>query len=492
MSNWSRLRRSIAMLLVIAMATVAAAEAPSVPREFRAAWVATVANIDWPTRNDLGATEQQQEFLRIIAVAKRLKLNALVLQVRPAADAMYRSELEPWSEYLTGTMGKSPEPEYDPLAFAVAECHRAGIELHAWFNPYRAGHPTGKSAARALHVSRKMPEVVRTYGKYQWLDPAEPKAVEHSLAVIADVVRRYDIDGVHLDDYFYPYPIQDDDGNEVPFPDEAAWATFSSMHPDVTRSDWRRSHVNAFIRRLYEQTKGAKPWVKVGISPFGIWRPGNPESIKGFDAYEKLYADARKWLAEGWLDYAAPQLYWTIKSPGQSYPVLLDWWATQNIKGRHLWPGNYASRLGFEKPWPKEELLQQIEITRTHEQASGNIHFSMKAFVLDYAVIAKDLEEGPYDSVALPPASPWLGSDRPSKPRFEKMIPRKGMLECKPIGDSKRVWQYVVQTRVGDQWETDIVGLHNGTLRIANNTDADEVRVSAVSRTGFLSEAILP
>ena len=320
---------------------------PELPREFRGAWVATVANIDWPSKPGLPVDEQQQEMIKLLDLARDLHLNAIILQVRPAADALYGSNLEPWSQYLTGIMGQAPEPLYDPLQFAVEQAHQRGLELHAWFNPYRARHASAHGEVANNHISRTHPEIVRQYGGYLWLDPGEPSATEHTRQVVLDVVRRYDIDGVHFDDYFYPYPVTDEGGQEVPFPDDASWERRKDR--ELSRDDWRRDNVSRFIQSLYADIKSAKPWVKFGISPFGIWRPGQPPSITGFDAYAKLYADAKLWQEQGWLDYLTPQLYWKIDSAGQSYPVLLEWWYEHNARDRHLWPGNFTSRLAQQQ-----------------------------------------------------------------------------------------------------------------------------------------------
>ena len=360
--NSARLSPAVAVTCC-ALSFVSAAEPPKPPREFRAAWVATVANIDWPGQPGLPVADQQRELAGLFDRAVELNLNAIIFQIRPAADALYKSDLEPWSPYLTGKMGAPPQPLYDPLEFAVAAAHQRGLELHVWFNPYRALHKSFKGDVSPNHISKTHPDYVRRYDGYLWLDPGHPRAMRHSLNVIMDVVRRYDVDGVHLDDYFYPYPITDDRGNEVPFPDEATW---QSAATEIARDDWRRENVNRLIEGMYREVKATKPWVKVGISPFGIWRPGHPEGIRGFDAYAKLYADARKWLQDGWVDYITPQLYWTIDSEGQSYPKLLSWWHEQNVLHRHLWPGNFASRVGMqgERAWPANEIVRQIEVTR--------------------------------------------------------------------------------------------------------------------------------
>jgi uncharacterized lipoprotein YddW (UPF0748 family) len=272
---------------------------PPVAREFRGVWVASVANIDWPSKPGLSAFEQQSELLAILDRAKALRLNAVMLQVRPAGDALYASPYEPWSAYLTGLEGRAPEPYYDPLTFAVAAAHERGLELHAWFNPYRARHASAFSPSAKTHISEAHPELVRRYGKYLWMDPGEPKVLQQSLRVILDVVKRYDVDGIHIDDYFYPYPEVGADSVEVPFPDSSSYRAYRARGGRLARNDWRRHNVDTLVQLLYARTKALKPWVKVGISPFGIWRPGYPAQIKGFDSYDKLYGDSRRWLREG-------------------------------------------------------------------------------------------------------------------------------------------------------------------------------------------------
>jgi uncharacterized lipoprotein YddW (UPF0748 family) len=230
-------------------------------REFRGAWVATVANKDWPSKPGLSTAQQKAELLAILDRAALLKLNAIVFQVRPQCDAMYASPIEPWSEYLTGTMGRAPQPFYDPLAFAVEEAHNRGLELHAWFNPYRALHDSSRSPVATNHISKTRPDLVRKYGKYLWLDPGDPDVQIRSLRVVMDVVKRYDIDAVHFDDYFYP-----DKESPLDFPDGATWRKFGADGP-LNRADWRRENVNTFVQRVYESVHAAKPWVKSDTNP---------------------------------------------------------------------------------------------------------------------------------------------------------------------------------------------------------------------------------
>ncbi|MCX5762893.1 MAG: family 10 glycosylhydrolase, partial [Gemmatimonadetes bacterium] len=277
-------------------------------REFRGVWVASVSNIDWPSKPGLPTADQKAELLALLDRAQAEHLNAVILQVRPAADALYKSSIEPWSEYLTGTQGRAPVPAWDPLAFAVDEAHRRGLELHAWFNPYRARHPSAKGALSKRHIARTSPALVKKYGTQLWMDPGESAVRARTVRVVLDVVTRYDIDGVHLDDYFYPYKEKTTRGT-TEFLDDRSWKKYVKAKGKLSRDDWRRENVNVLVHQLYDRIHLAKPWVKFGISPFGIWRPGNPEQIKGFDAYEQLYADSKLWLEKGWVDYFTPQLY---------------------------------------------------------------------------------------------------------------------------------------------------------------------------------------
>jgi uncharacterized lipoprotein YddW (UPF0748 family) len=465
---------------------------PPVEREFRAAWLATVQNIDWPSRPGLSAERQRRELIAILDKAVELNLNTIILQIRPSADAFYPSRLEPWSEYLTGTMGQPPEPFYDPLEFAVDEAHRRGLQLHVWFNPYRVRAPGAKSRASSDHASRAHPEIVRQYGDYLWFDPGEPAAADHFIAVLTDVVKRYDVDGVHIDDYFYPYQVNDDAGNVVPFSDDASYERSVDAGETLSRHDWRRQNVDRLIERMYAEVKREKPWVLVGISPFGIWRPGHPEGISGLDQYATLYADVRKWQHEGWLDYLTPQLYWRIDSKGQSYPKLLAWWHEQNLKRRHLWPGNFTSRIR-RRPgtpesrdvWPAHEILRQIDATRNQEGATGNIHFSMKALMRNYDGIADKLKAGPYAKPALVPESSWLGDEMPPAPNVVARRTNDSIaLEMKlPSGTSP--WLWVVRVRSGDgDWSTAMVpgGQNHHAVTVPPGTTEHNVAVSAVTR----------
>lgn len=472
--------------IVVAFHSVYAADAPpQVPREFRCVWVATVANIDWPSEPGLPVERQKAELIAILDRAAELNLNAVVFQVRPAADAFYASELEPWSAFLTGTQGQAPEPFYDPLGFAVEESHRRGLELHAWFNPYRAFHPSAKGELAANHLSRTHPELVKQYGRYLWMDPGEKRVQDHSLAVVTDIVRRYDVDGVHLDDYFYPYKEKDAAGNVIDFPDEPSYSRYRESGGTLDRDDWRRQNVDEFIRRLYNETKAIKPWVKVGLSPFGIWRPGYPPQIEGFDAYAELYADSRKWLREGWCDYFTPQLYWPVGQTPQDYRVLQRWWVEQNRHDRHIWPGLFTSRVGdSNRNWDAAEIAKQIKATREQPGATGNIHFSMKAIMQERPGLIEVLKEL-YAEPALVPASPWLDDTAPGNPTVQ--FDEASRVASWTPAEGEKPSRWIVQMRSGDSWTTRIMPANID--RTVVPPDADACQVRAVSRTGIEGES---
>jgi len=508
----NRTRIAIALLLslspcpnLIAASYEAASLTPPAPqREFRAGWVATVGNIDWPSRKTLSTAEQKSELLNILDGAAKLKMNAIIFQVRPACDAMYASKLEPWSEYLTGTMGKPPEPFYDPLAFAIAEAHKRGLELHAWFNPYRAVHSNAKSPIAATHISKTRPQLVRRYGQYLWLDPGEREVQDYSLSVVLDVVKRYDVDGVHFDDYFYPYK-ESANGSELDFPDETSWKKFGAGGK-LERDDWRRENVNTFIERVYKGIKAAKPCVKFGVSPFGIWRPGYPAQIKGFDAYDSLYADSRKWLREGWVDYFAPQLYWSIAAKEQSFPVLLDWWDDQNPKKRHIWPGIDTTKMRgrdgavafttqtsvrtnssrTRTSWQPQEIISQIALAQKQPVSAGHIHWNMRS-LLRSTELQTALEHGPYAEPALVPACKWLDATAPAKPQLKIAALGSSSVKLAWEGNSTeatRLW--VLQLKQNGRWTTRILSRETHS-QILDDGLAEAISLSALDRVGNLS-----
>ena len=343
----------------------------TVPNEFRAVWVASVANISWPSQPGLDSEKQKEEAIQIIENAKKGNLNTIILQVRPQSDALYESKIEPWSYFLTGESGVPPSPYYDPLSFWIEECHKRGIKLHAWLNPYRASHPTNKSINETSSINRYSDIALELKNGYWWYDPSLEQVKKLSLDVVRDIVSRYNVDGIHFDDYFYPYPSYND--NEE-FPDHISWENSKKSILINDRKNWRRKSVNTFIKSVYKEIKKMKPEVLFGISPFGIWRPGNPKSATTtFDQYDMLFADARKWIRRGWADYFSPQLYWTIANEKYSFPVMLDWWESNNKKNRYLWPGIRLSNYKGEEQIM--EVSNQIMIMRSIVKKNPGIVF---------------------------------------------------------------------------------------------------------------------
>jgi len=460
---------------------------PPAPREFRAAWVATVANIDWPSQPGLSPEAQRAEMATLLDRARDLGLNAIVLQVRPATDAIYPSPLEPWSEFLTGEQGRAPQPAWDPLATWIREAHRRGIELHAWFNPYRAWHSAAKGAPSAQHLSATRPEIVRRYGDMMWLDPGEPAAAAHTLAVVADVLRRYDVDGIHIDDYFYPYPVPlPGGGGDQPFPDEPSWTRYVQGGGTLSRDDWRRDNVNRLVEAMHATVRQLRPQARFGISPFGIGRPDlRPPGIEGFSQYDRLFADVELWIDRGWFDYLAPQLYWAIDRAPQAFPVLLDYWSARTGRvSRHLWPGLFTSSVASgQRQWPAEEIVSQVGVVRGRPAASGHIHFSMVALMQDRGGLATRLKQGPYREAALAPATPWLDGEVPPPPVLRRATDGRVVLQAGGGGRPPFVWAWWCRSDAG--WRFSVLP---AAERYVDASGCASVVASAVSRTGQESE----
>jgi len=439
------------------------AHPPQLAREFRGVWIASVYNLDWPSAMGLSAGSQQAELRAILDKLAALKMNAVVFQVRPQCDALYESSIEPWSQWLTGTMGRAPG--YDPLAFCIREAHARGIEVHAWFNPFRALCNNSLPVSNN-HFCRSLPNATKRYGSLTWCDPAHADSRARALSVIMDVVRRYDIDGVHLDDYFYPYP--------------KGGLTFA----DGKTPAQRRAYIDGFVSNLYASVKSQKAWVRVGISPFGIWRPGVPAGIEaGIDSYEQLAGDSRKWLQNGWVDYLAPQLYWRIAPPKQSFTALLDWWRHQGR--RPVWPGIATERINSadDPGRPASEITNQIELSRKlGNNWNGHIHWSAKSLVTNRGGIASKLSNIYTQPAAVPPM-PWVSSQAPASP---------GVSAAGQGGNTVVSWtadgsaaKIAVQARNGGIWRTmKITAAGIGQITIPH---ADAVAITALDRFGNAS-----
>lgn len=449
-------------------------------RELRGVWVASVWNINWPSRRDLSADRQKTELLAILDRMAELNLNALFFQVRPEGDTLYNSQLEPWSAWLTGTQGKAPSPYYDPLEFVIAESHKRNIELHAWFNPYRAQTSATVSRPVPPHMEATNPEYVYTYGTQLWMDPGIKTVQDRAYNVMMDVVRRYDVDGIHLDDYFYPYPIS---GKE--FPDYDTYGEYQDRGGRLSLADWRRDNVNQMVRRLYEGIQSLKPYVKFGISPFGIYRPGQPPGIFGLDQYNQLFADPLKWLREGWVDYIAPQLYWRIDQTEQSYSALLEWWTQNSSQNRHIYAGNNLAKLG-ESGWTVAEFEDQIAISRdlASRQSLGNIFYQVSPLMENRSRINDLLKNTIYPDPVLPPTMPWIDAFPPAPPAGVRASNKQ--LTWNAAASDIRSW--TLYQKVSSNWKLLRI-LNRNTTQIA--LDSGTYALCAVDRLANESQGVV-
>ncbi|MBE8713076.1 glycoside hydrolase family 10 protein [Sphingobacterium hungaricum] len=455
---------------------------PNVPREFRAAWIATVANINWPSKNNLSVDQQKQEAIALLDLLKNNNFNAVVFQVRPSADALYNSEFEPWSYFLTGEIGKKPSPYYDPLEFWVEEAHKRGLELHVWLNPYRAHHSSGGAVTSQSMVKQAPDMVVRLKNGMYWFDPANKNTQDHASKVVLDIVKRYDIDGVHFDDYFYPYASYNGGGD---FPDNESWNLYKSQGGTLSRGDWRRDHVNKFIERVYKEIKAEKNFVKFGLSPFGIWKPGYPAGVSGSSQYDELYADAKLWLNKGWIDYFAPQLYWPDYPAKQSFSALLKWWESENTFKRHLWPG--LNTVEIRSPDRAKEIINQIELTRKLTPNSpGAIHWSIAGLTKNPQLL-RSVAEGPYFTKALIPRSPWLSANPLLEPTL-LLTPEKNSIFAKwQHKQPEQVKHWVVYAKYGDIWEYEILDADITAKEFAKSKNGQKLSFVAVKAIDRLS-----
>lgn len=444
---------------------------PRVEREFRAVWMATVDNIDFPSRKNLSIKEQRAEILKNLELVKSLKMNVIIFQVRPMCDALYQSNIEPWSEFLTGQMGK-PQA-FDPLKFITDEAHKRGILVHAWFNPYRAYHPAAKTVSEN-HISKRRPDLVRKYGNFLWLDPTDEEVKQYSLSVILDVVRRYDIDGVHFDDYFFPYPITEN-GKKVDFPDDKNWEKYKSAGGGLSRDDWRRKNVDDFIEAVGREIKKIKPDIMYGISPFGVAE----------ENYKNLYADAEKWLREGWIDYFVPQLYWKIDRPNREFPLLLKFWESKNAKKRHVWAGIGTYKLyNLNENYSPAEIVNQILLTRQIQSTAGNVQFSFKSIRDNRNDWQAVLREKVYQREAIIPRSLWIRTSRMQAPRLTISKNGKSWHVKFTERGTKRAFLFVLYAKVKGRWQIFVYPATKNQLFIRDGRQIEKIIVKSVDRLG--------
>ena len=398
------------LLAGLALCAFSSAAALNPKQEFRGAWMHTVFQEQYHRQN----SEQNKAYLRNqLDSLKALGINAVIFQVRPQADAFYKSDLEPWSRYLTDN-GAAPAPFWDPLQFMIEETHARGMELHAWLNPYRVTS-SAKQKLPASHIYHKHPERFVTYDGKLYFDPALPENREFIGKVVEDIIERYDVDGIHFDDYFYPYPVQ---GKE--FPDDKSYAKYGK---GMDRGDWRRKNVDMLIEDLHKRiAASSKPWVRFGISPFGIWRNKNSDprgsETNGLQNYDALFADVLLWEKEGWIDYLLPQLYWQLEHKAASYSVLVDWWAKNAGQNRHLYIGQDVA-VTMKKPdlapsVEKTQLRTKVNMTRATDRIQGNCWWPGYSLTRNFGGIADSLATSIQKLPAMVPSYEWLSTDVPA------------------------------------------------------------------------------
>lgn len=385
-------------------------------REFRAAWIQSVNG----QFRGMPTEKLKQNLIGQLNSLQKAGINAIIFQVRPEADALYASRLEPWSRFLTGVQGKAPEPYWDPMQFMIDECHKRGMEFHAWINPYRT-KTTLKSELAPNHVYNIHPEWFVTYGDQLYFDPALPESRRHICMVVSDIVSRYDVDAIHMDDYFYPYPIKGKD-----FPDDASFARFGGGFSN--KGDWRRSNVNVLIKKLHETIREIKPWVKFGVSPFGIYRNESSAPLgsktKGLQNYDDLYADVLLWAREGWIDYNIPQIYWHIGHPVADYETLVKWWA-RNTENRPLFIGQSVMNT-VQNADPKNPSINQLPrkmaLQRAYQTIGGSCQWPASAVVENAGKYRDALIAEYHKYPALPPVFDFMDNEAPAKVRKMKPV----------------------------------------------------------------------
>lgn len=385
-------------------------------REFRAAWIQSVNG----QFRGMPTEKLKQNLIGQLNSLQKAGINAIIFQVRPEADALYASRLEPWSRFLTGVQGKEPEPYWDPMQFMIDECHKRGMEFHAWINPYRT-KTTLKSELAPNHVYNIHPEWFVTYGDQLYFDPALPESRRHICMVVSDIVSRYDVDAIHMDDYFYPYPIKGKD-----FPDDASFARFGGGFSN--KGDWRRSNVNVLIKKLHETIREIKPWVKFGVSPFGIYRNESSDPLgsktKGLQNYDDLYADVLLWAREGWIDYNIPQIYWHIGHPVADYETLVKWWA-RNTENRPLFIGQSVMNT-VQNADPKNPSINQLPrkmaLQRAYQTIGGSCQWPASAVVENAGKYRDALIAEYHKYPALPPVFDFMDNEAPAKVRKMKPV----------------------------------------------------------------------
>jgi len=387
-------------------------------REFRGVWIASVANIDWPSRKGLPSPDQQQEFIHILDNHQRLGINAVFVQVRAASDAFYAESEEPWSEWLTGTQGRAPSPFYDPLNFMIEHAHERNMEFHAWLNLNRGTHASSTSVS-PNHITRTHPHWFLNYGGYKVYNFGLPEVRSYIVSQVLNIVRNYDVDGIHFDDYFYPYPTPGQRLNDL--------QTFRQYGQGFSRiEDWRRNNVNILIKDISEVIRKEKPYLKFGVSPFAVWRSrdrdaGGSDTAGALSSYDDLYADSRLWAREGWIDYIVPQVYFSFGHRTVPYKPMVDWWV-KNKGPHHLYIGLGSYRVGERnREWGSAaQIMDQLRVNEHTESVGGSVFYSSKSLMPASHRLSDSLR-GYYRYPALPPVMEWKTPDPLPRPEITEV-----------------------------------------------------------------------
>ena len=449
--------------------------ATSPKREFRAVWIATVDNIDWPSKKGLPAADQQREFTELLDMSQQTGLNAVVVQIRAAADAFYAKSSEPWSEWLTGQQGLAPDPFYDPLEFMIRESRARNLEFHAWLNLDRATFSKNASVC-TTNICYQRPNWMVEYGGRKLFNLGLPDVRAYVAGTVANIVRNYDVDGIHFDDYFYPFA-----ASGQSFADET---TFQLYNADgLKKDDWRRQNIDKLIRQIGDSIHAVKPWVKFGVSPFGIWKnqKNDPEGslTYGGQAYYDLYADIRKWAKEDWVDYMVPQIYFSTRFDRANYKTLVDWWV-KNRGNRHLYIGQGTYRLGHntrtDSGWAQPaQMADQMRHNRQYPDVTGSVFFSAKSLRDNLGKSRDSLRTDFYKYPALVPTMPWLDATPPGQPRD---------LKCAPAQDGIELfWQEPNQPTELDKVRYYVVYRTDGS-RLPRTTDPRRILTTWLPETG--------
>lgn len=413
------------LLLILGIYLLMPINAQFKKREMRAVWIATVANIDWPSQRNLTAKQQKTEMVQMLDSFAALNINTVIFQIRPTADALYTSTLEPWSHWLTGKQGVRPESFYDPLQFVIEEAHKRFIDVHVWLNPYRVTNSDNLDLLSKDHIFYKNRNLFVKYGDKYYFDPGLDETRQFLNRVVEDIVERYDVDAIHFDDYFYPYRVKNEE-----FPDDKSFRMYPRGYEPGQKDDWRRNNVNLIISELQQTIKSIKPWVEFGISPFGVWRnssvdPRGSATQAGVQNYDDLYADILKWLQEGTIDYVVPQLYWEIGKKVADYTVLAKWWS-ENSFGKNLYIGLYATQLGNKQAseaWRKgNEVARQLQLNKQYSQIDGAVYFSAKGFLKNLQGINDTLRNNYYKYPALTPVNKNIKGEDSAQPQNVRIV----------------------------------------------------------------------